>query len=79
MMSGLASRGIVTTPGVIDEDYRGEIASMVHNTTLETFRVERGQRISQALVLRVNNVSWKVVPELEAAPVEHAGFGSTGR
>ena len=76
--SGLASRGITTTPGVIDEDYRGEVASMIHNSTEEAFQVERGQRISQALILKVHNVNWEVVPELQPAAETHRGFGSTG-
>jgi dUTP pyrophosphatase len=81
--SGLArDHGIslVNSPGLIDSGYRGELrVLLLNNDPAETFRVERGDRIAQ-LVL---------VPIALAAPVETAalaessratgGFGSSGR
>jgi dUTP pyrophosphatase len=71
---------LVNSPGLIDSGYRGELrVLLLNNDPAETFRVERGDRIAQ-LVL---------VPIALATPVETAvladssraagGFGSSGR
>jgi len=79
--SGLALRHGVTlpnSPGTIDEDYRGEIQVILLNTGAETFVVERGARIAQAVLAPVSRVAWQAVEVLDATPREAGGFGSTG-
>jgi dUTP pyrophosphatase len=79
--SGLALRYGITlpnAPGTIDEDYRGEIAVIVLNTGTETFVVERGARIAQAVLAPVSRAEWCEVESLEATTRNAGGFGSTG-
>ena len=80
--SGLAAKHGVTvlnSPGTIDADYRGEVKVILINHGLETFTVERGERIAQLVVARVERV--ELVPEaaLEATARGAGGFGHTGR
>jgi dUTP pyrophosphatase len=79
--SGLALRHGITlpnTPGTIDEDYRGEIGVIVLNTGSETFVVERGIRIAQAVLAPVSRAVWREVESLDATARDAGGFGSTG-
>jgi dUTP pyrophosphatase len=79
--SGLALRHGITlpnSPGTIDEDYRGEIQVIVLNTGAESFVVERGSRIAQAVLAPVSRAEWQVVETLEATQRDTGGFGSTG-
>lgn len=65
--------------GVIDQDYCGEndeILYQVYNFTDETVAVERGERIGQAMFLRVDQMEWEEVEMMHDA--SRGGFGSTG-
>jgi dUTP pyrophosphatase len=79
--SGLALRhGILlpNSPGTIDEDYRGEVQVIIMNTGHETFIVERGMRIAQAVLSPVVRAAWREVDEVAATARGGGGFGSTG-
>lgn len=79
--SGLALRHGITlpnTPGTIDEDYRGEIGIILLNTGSETFVVERGARIAQAVLAPVSRAVWQEVEGLDETVRNVGGFGSTG-
>ena len=82
--SGLAMRhGIapVNTPGLIDSGYRGEIMVPLINHDLdETFRVERGMRVAQFVLVRAEEVAFAEVESLEAGTDGRGeeGFGSSG-
>jgi dUTP pyrophosphatase len=80
--SGLALRhgiGVVNAPGLIDAAYRGEIKVILLNTDPEhDYHVQRGERIAQLVVQRVEEVSWQVVPELDGVD-RGGGFGHSGR
>jgi dUTP pyrophosphatase len=79
--SGLALRYGITlpnTPGTIDEDYRGEIGVILLNTGAETFVVERGARIAQAVLAPVSRAAWEEAGDLGATARHGGGFGSTG-
>lgn len=80
--SGLALHHGVTclnTPGLIDSGYRGELRVLLVNTDpVEAFKVERGDRIAQLVVQRVEHCNFVVVDELESSARGHGGFGSTG-
>ncbi len=81
--SGLALRHGVTclnTPGLVDSGYRGELKVLLVNTDPEAdYQVERGDRIAQLVVQRVEEAHLVEVDELPAATRDSAGFGSTGR
>ena len=79
--SGLALRHGVTllnTPGLIDAGYRGEIKALLVNHGAEPVTLNRGDRIAQLVVQRVEHVT--LIPVRELAPTGRGagGFGSTG-
>jgi dUTP pyrophosphatase len=79
--SGLALKSGVTllnSPGTIDADYRGEVKVLLVNLGSEPFNVQRGERIAQLVVARVEHVQVEPVPELGGTSRGHGGFGSTG-
>lgn len=79
--SGLALRYGITlpnTPGTIDEDYRGEIGVIILNTGSESFVIERGARIAQAVLAPVSRAAWREVATLDMTARDSGGFGSTG-
>jgi dUTP pyrophosphatase len=77
--SGLAVRhGIDTLAGVIDSDYRGEVRVVLVNHGRESVRVDRGDRVAQLLVQRIERVRFEAAP-LGASDRGAGGFGSTGR
>jgi dUTP pyrophosphatase len=82
--SGLAMRhGVapVNAPGLIDSGYRGEImVPLINHDPRETFRVERGMRIAQLVLVRAEEVAFSEVEALEAGTDGRGegGFGSSG-
>lgn len=70
---------LVNTPGLIDSAYRGELKVVLLNTDpLEPFHVQRGDRIAQLVLQRVEQVQWHVVESLGVLD-RGGGFGHTGR
>jgi dUTP pyrophosphatase len=79
--SGLASRhgiGVLNAPGLIDAGYRGEVRVILHNHGSETFRVDRGMRIAQLVVIAVADVRLVEVEELPNSERGEGGYGSSG-
>jgi dUTP pyrophosphatase len=80
--SGLALQHGVTclnTPGLIDPLYRGELKVLLVNTDpRDEYTVQRGDRIAQLVVQRVETVEWVEVDELDSTTRDTFGFGSTG-
>jgi dUTP pyrophosphatase len=65
--------------GIIDQDYRGpedEVRVQVYNITGQPVEVERGERLAQGIFVRVAQVEWAEVEEVEEE--SRGGFGSTG-
>jgi len=81
--SGLALRHGVTclnTPGLIDAGYRDELAVLLVNTDPEVpYRVQRGDRIAQLVIQRVESARFVEVDTLDTSERGLDGFGSTGR
>ncbi|WP_416879506.1 dUTP diphosphatase [Litorimonas sp.] len=57
--SGLASRGILVTGGLIDSDYRGQLKALLYNSTNKPFKIMKKQRCVQCCVRRVHQVTWQ--------------------
>lgn len=77
--SGLAVRfGIDVGAGVIDRDYRGNVAVLLFNFGAAAFAVSCGDRIAQLVVERVADVRLEELPSLSATQRGSSGFGSTG-
>ena len=65
--------------GVVDQDYRGpedEVCVQVYNFTDRPVEVARGERLAQGIFVRVSQVDWLEVEEMEVE--SRGGFGSTG-
>ena len=78
--SGLSLRGVMTTLGTLDADYRGELfVTMYCLPGSEGHVLKDGDRIAQLVVSRLEPVGWRVVPELDATARGAGGHGSTGR
>lgn len=80
--SGLASKmGLrpANCCGIIDADYRGEVAVALHNDTDEARIVVNGERIAQLVVIPFMKIdNFTVVDELSSTERGINGFGSTG-
>lgn len=79
--SGLALKkgiSIVNSPGTIDADYRGEIGVILINMSDEDFVVNKGERICQMVINKVEFARWKEVSSLEESERGTGGFGHTG-
>lgn len=66
--------------GVIDSDYRGEVVVKLTRdpSTQPYLAINLGDRIAQAMVIPVKQVSFKEVEELTETDRGVSGFGSTG-
>ncbi len=70
---------VANAPGLIDAAYRGEIKVILINLDpAEPFHVNRGDRIAQLVVQRVEHVDWQIVQRLDGDD-RGGGFGHTGR
>ncbi len=79
--SGLALKhGLIipNSPGTIDSDYRGEVQVILANLGKASFSIERGMRICQAVLARVEQARLRRVDELPPSDRGEGGFGSTG-
>jgi len=79
--SGLAAKNFVTvlnTPGTIDSDYRGEIKVILTNFGKEDFVVNRGDRIAQLVISKVERAEIVEVQDLNSTKRNQGGFGHTG-
>ena len=81
--SGLALKHGVTclnTPGLIDSGYRGELKVILVNLDpTEPFTIERGDRIAQLVIQRVEHADFVEVDELPDSARGEGGFGSSGK
>ena len=80
--SGLAfSKGItvINSPGTIDADYRGEIGVILINHGHEQVILEKGERIGQLVLNKVEQINWESVLVLSDTTRGTGGFGSTGK
>jgi dUTP pyrophosphatase len=80
--SGLAARcgvALVNAPGTIDAGYRGEIKVIVVNLDpIEPVVFERGDRIAQLVIQRVERAEFHEVELLPGSDRGAGGHGSTG-
>ena len=78
--SGLNTKHDITSTGLIDQGYTGEIMVKLHNHGHDSYQVNAGDKISQLVVVPVLYESVELVDELEEAGERgDSGFGSTGR
>ena len=79
--SGLALKHGVTVlnaPGTIDAGYRGEVGVILANFGDAPFVVEKGMKVAQIVVARVEQAEIEEVQETDDTDRGTGGFGSTG-
>lgn len=65
--------------GVIDSDYRGEIAVVLHNHSATAQEIAPGERIAQLVITPVLTPAYEEASELTDTQRGSGGFGSTGK
>lgn len=79
--SGLALKygiTVLNSPGTVDSDYRGVVGVILTNLGHDTFKVEVGDKIAQAVFAPVVQASFTEVVKLGETARGAGGFGSTG-
>jgi dUTP pyrophosphatase len=79
--SGLALKsGIVclNSPGTIDADYRGEVKVILANLSNENFEIERGMRIAQLIITKIEEAKMIESEILSETRRGEGGFGHSG-
>ena len=80
--SGLAANfglTVLNTPGTIDADYRGEIKIILINHGKKIFIVERGMRVAQLIISKIEKIKWNEKKKInKKTKRKESGFGSTG-
>jgi dUTP pyrophosphatase len=78
--SGLSHKyGIKSFGGVIDSGYRGEVHAGVMNLSDKYFKFEKGHKIAQLLIQKIEHVIFDEAEELSDSSRGAGGFGSTGK
>ena len=80
--SGLAFKKqltVLNSPGTIDADYRGEIGVILINHGSSSATIEKGDRIGQLVLNKVEQINWNSVLVLSDTNRGAGGFGSTGK
>lgn len=77
--SGLNIRDGITSRGLIDEGYTGEIVVRLDNAGDADKVIQRGDKISQLVIVQVLYDLCEQADALEASERGENGFGSTGR
>jgi dUTP pyrophosphatase len=78
--SGVSHKGgIKTLGGVIDSGYRGEIQVGVINLGEESYTFEKGHKVAQMIIQKIESPTFEEVEELADTSRGEGGFGSTGK
>lgn len=81
-MSAKTKVRISNSPGTIDSDYRGEVKIIVDNISqnqADSYRIQEGDRIAQAILQKVEQAEFEQVDELSNTKRGSGGFGSSGQ
>ena len=76
--SGLMAEG-VTSRGTIDSGYTGSIKAALFNHRKTYVHIEKGQKITQLVLLPIITPEVEIVDSLEDTERGTGGFGSTGK
>ena len=69
----------ITSTGLIDEGYGGEIMVTLHNNDPWPYLVSEGDKISQLVIIPIRYEDVEIVDNIEPGERGNAGFGSTGK
>jgi dUTP pyrophosphatase len=77
--SGLNVNHDLTSTGLIDEGYTGEIVVKLYNNGGRDYTVNPGDKISQLVIVPVLHPTFNFVEDLDESDRGNNGFGSSGR
>lgn len=77
--SGLNVRNALTSTGLIDEGFTGEILVRVYNNGPDWYTFRKGDKVSQIAVLPVCYPTYVQADEISGGERGDAGYGSSGR
>ena len=77
--SGMMSRQGITSRGTIDSGYTGSIRAVLFNHSWLPVRIQKGQKISQLVIVPIIAPDLEFVDSLETTERGSDGFGSTGK
>lgn len=77
--SGLMDKHGITCRGTIDADYTGSIKAIMFNHSDQTFKVEKGSKVTQLVILPIVTPEMELVDFLEQTERGANGFGSSGK
>lgn len=77
--SGLNVKHGITSEGVIDVGYTGSICVKLYNNSDADYTVNRGDKISQLVIMPILIPVLEIVDSLEETERGAGGFGSTGK
>lgn len=79
--SGLAIKqgiSILNAPGIIDQDFTGEIKIILINLSDKNVTIDNGDRIAQLVIVDCYSVTLKETDKLSSTERGEGGFGHTG-
>ncbi len=77
--SSISKAGLHTMGGVFDAGYRGEYNVHLVNLSTNTYQIEKGDKVAQLLILKVELPEVVEVQELSDSSRGTGAFGSTGK
>jgi dUTP pyrophosphatase len=77
--SGLNVKYNLTSEGVIDSGYTGEIVVKIYNHGTQDYHFHKGDKITQIVFLPIGNFDLEQVDKLYETERGNNGFGSSGR
>lgn len=77
--SGLNVKHGITSELVIDEGYTGPIKVKLYNHSEKDYVIERGDKITQLVIVPCEYVDFEVVDRLDDSERGGDGYGSTGK
>lgn len=75
----ISSAGLHQMGGVFDAGYRGEYNTHLVNLSDKEYKIEKGDKVSQIVILPVEIAEIEEVDELSESERGEGRFGSTGR
>lgn len=69
---------VCNSPGTVDENFTGEVCVLLFNPTPHVIKLDKHERIAQAVLKEVPHANFIEVDELPVTDRGEGGFGSTG-
>jgi dUTP pyrophosphatase len=77
--SSMAARRVITTAGVIDAGYRGEVKIVMENLADTPAEIHAGDKLANLIPYPILTTPVQVVEELAESTRGAGGFGSSGK